>query len=143
MHPMHLLGGSSRDAEVGGFGFRILGHPRHTHNDGAWSDLQMIFDDDHARDHRSVSDDHRTSDSGVADNIDEASELTIVADVDLIIQFGVVTYPCAFDGGTVNGAAGPNFHVIPDDHVSDMRDFITLSRLVIKTEAIGSNDRSP
>src|SRR5437879_6701351 len=101
----------------------------------------MVLDDDHSRDHRSVSDSHRASDGRIADNIDEAAELTIVADVDLIIQFGVCANPGALDGRAVDGAAGPNLHIVVDDHVPDLRDFITLPRLVIKTEPVGTNHR--
>src|SRR5882672_3343441 len=101
----------------------------------------MVFDNDHSRNHGTVSYLDRPSDGCIADNINIPAELAVMADVDLIIQFRVGADAGAFDGGTIDGAAGADFHFIFKDHVTDLRDFVARARLVIKSEAVRPDHR--
>lgn len=118
----------------------VLGDARLPRRGHALADLQVTGDTDLA------CEDDKILQLGTSGNPDVRADDTmftnghVVPDLDQIIDLGAAPDPGLGKTGSVNTCMGPNFHLVPDNNNSDLRQSMMATGIRVKPETIGAQD---
>ena len=116
----------------------FFGHTRLGTDDRAVADADMIHDPRLAGNDDVIAGAAGAGDAHLTDKEIVPADLAVVGHHDEVVDFRPVADPGGLECATVNRRARANFHVGPDFHMPELRNFDVPSALQTVTETIGS-----
>ena len=109
----------------------------------SFANAGMLANPDLPPEYRSILDDYAAGKAGLRGDNDILADLAIVPDVNQVIDLRSAPDSGLIEGAAIDGRIRPNFHIIFNDQLSNLRKLLVMARLAIAyvTEAIATQHR--